>query len=160
MSEVDVKKSIDARGSFCPGPLMELIKAVKHAQVGDVIEVLSSDTGSAKDIPEWVKKMGHELGLLPRRPVIIGKSPFAKRGERRSDKEGGTFMTQRVVVLGGGRRHHGRQPAGPSPDGSDPVQGSGNPVNRQHGEATYRRDTCISPSTKKPRNILSGRKGI
>ncbi len=40
---------------------MELIKAVKHAQVGDVIEVLSSDTGSAKDIPEWVKKMGHEL---------------------------------------------------------------------------------------------------
>jgi tRNA 2-thiouridine synthesizing protein A len=61
MSEVDVKKSIDARGSFCPGPLMELIKAVKHAQVGDVIEVLSSDTGSAKDIPEWVKKMGHEL---------------------------------------------------------------------------------------------------
>ncbi|MGI6126232.1 MAG: sulfurtransferase TusA family protein [Planifilum sp.] len=61
MSEVDVKKSIDVRGSFCPGPLMELIKAVKHAQVGDVIEVLSSDTGSAKDIPEWVKKMGHEL---------------------------------------------------------------------------------------------------
>jgi tRNA 2-thiouridine synthesizing protein A len=61
MSEVEVKKSIDARGSFCPGPLMELIKAVKNAQVGDVIEVLSSDTGSAKDIPEWTKKMGHEL---------------------------------------------------------------------------------------------------
>lgn len=26
-----------------------------------VIEVLSNDQGSAKDIPEWVKKVGHEL---------------------------------------------------------------------------------------------------
>lgn len=61
MSEMKVKKTIDARGAFCPGPLMELIKAIKAAQVGDVIEVLSSDSGSAKDIPEWAKKMGHEL---------------------------------------------------------------------------------------------------
>ncbi len=57
----EVTKKVDARGSFCPGPLMELIKAVKGSQVGDVIEVLSSDAGSAKDIPEWVKKMGHEM---------------------------------------------------------------------------------------------------
>lgn len=61
MSEVEVKTSIDARGSFCPGPLMELIKAMKQTQTGDVIEVLSSDTGSAKDIPEWARKMGHEV---------------------------------------------------------------------------------------------------
>lgn len=61
MSEVVVAKSLDARGSFCPGPLMELIKGIKASQVGDVIEVLSSDKGSATDIPEWVKKMGHEL---------------------------------------------------------------------------------------------------
>ncbi|MCS7130347.1 MAG: sulfurtransferase TusA family protein [Archaeoglobaceae archaeon] len=52
---------IDARGSYCPGPLMELIKAMKKAKVGEVLEVLSSDASSAKDIPEWVKKSGHEL---------------------------------------------------------------------------------------------------
>lgn len=52
---------VDARGSYCPGPLMELIKTVKEAPVGEVIEVLSSDASSAKDIPEWVKKAGHEL---------------------------------------------------------------------------------------------------
>jgi TusA-related sulfurtransferase len=40
---------------------MELIKTVKEAPVGEVIEVLSSDASSAKDIPEWVKKAGHEL---------------------------------------------------------------------------------------------------
>jgi TusA-related sulfurtransferase len=61
MAEVVVSKSLDARGSFCPGPLMELIKGMKKSQVGEVIEVLSSDKGSATDIPEWVAKMKHEL---------------------------------------------------------------------------------------------------
>lgn len=61
MTEVVISKSLDARGSFCPGPLMELIKGIKVSQIGDIIEVLSSDKGSATDIPEWVKKMGHEL---------------------------------------------------------------------------------------------------
>jgi len=30
-------------------------------EVGDEIEVLSSDKGSANDIPEWVAKVKHEL---------------------------------------------------------------------------------------------------
>ena len=55
------KKIIDARGSFCPGPLMELIAGIKLIQVGDELEVLSSDKGSANDIPEWVNKVGHEM---------------------------------------------------------------------------------------------------
>jgi len=55
------KTIIDARGSFCPGPLMELIAGIKMAQVGDELEVLSSDKGSASDIPEWIKKVGHEM---------------------------------------------------------------------------------------------------
>ncbi len=54
-------KIVDARGSFCPGPLMELIAALKLSQVGDELEVLSTDKGSASDIPEWIKKVGHEM---------------------------------------------------------------------------------------------------
>lgn len=54
-------KLIDARGSFCPGPLMELIRAIKEAQVGDVLELLSSDKGTAHDVPEWVAKVGHQM---------------------------------------------------------------------------------------------------
>jgi tRNA 2-thiouridine synthesizing protein A len=54
------KKIVDGRGSFCPGPLMELIVALKSSQVGDVLEVLSTDKGSANDIPEWLNKVGHE----------------------------------------------------------------------------------------------------
>ncbi|MEZ5727943.1 MAG: sulfurtransferase TusA family protein [Burkholderiaceae bacterium] len=54
------RKVVDARGSFCPGPLMELIAAMKMVEVGDEVEVLSSDKGSATDIPEWIKKVKHE----------------------------------------------------------------------------------------------------
>jgi TusA-related sulfurtransferase len=56
---------IDARGSFCPGPLMELIRGIRQAAVGETIEVWSTDQGSRKDIPFWVQKAGHELvGVL------------------------------------------------------------------------------------------------
>lgn len=54
-------KTIDARGSFCPGPMMELIRAVKVAQVGDIITVLSTDSGSKRDIPLWAQKAGQEF---------------------------------------------------------------------------------------------------
>ena len=54
-------RTIDARGSFCPGPLMELIRAIRESQVGDVLAVLSSDNGSRTDIPRWIAKAGHQL---------------------------------------------------------------------------------------------------
>ena len=41
-----VSRTIDARGSFCPGPLMELIRGIRESAVGDVLEVYSSDSGS------------------------------------------------------------------------------------------------------------------
>lgn len=59
--EVKVDQTVDARGSFCPGPLMELIRAVKGAQVGDVIAVLTSESGSKRDVPAWAAKAGQEL---------------------------------------------------------------------------------------------------
>ena len=63
---VEVTRRIDARGMACPGPLMTLIGAIREGQVGDVIEVLSSDEGSKTDIPAWVAKAQHELvGVVP-----------------------------------------------------------------------------------------------
>lgn len=61
MSDQTVKQEIDARGSACPGPLMELIRGIKSSDLGDTVAVLSSDPGSNKDIPEWVDKIGYEL---------------------------------------------------------------------------------------------------
>jgi tRNA 2-thiouridine synthesizing protein A len=61
MATTQITRSIDARGMACPGPLMALIGAIRQGQVGDVIEVLSSDEGSKSDIPAWVAKASHEL---------------------------------------------------------------------------------------------------
>lgn len=61
MESINITKEVDARGSFCPGPMMELIRVVRSAHVGDVIAVLSSDSGSKRDIPKWTEKAKHEL---------------------------------------------------------------------------------------------------
>jgi tRNA 2-thiouridine synthesizing protein A len=61
MNTIQIDKTIDARGMACPGPLMNLIGAIRQGQVGQVFEVSSSDQGSKTDIPAWVAKAKHEL---------------------------------------------------------------------------------------------------
>ena len=70
MSEVDLStvqpaKVVDARGSACPGPLLEAKKGIGSVAVGEVVEIQSNDPGSRSDIPVWAKKVGHEyLGCI------------------------------------------------------------------------------------------------
>jgi TusA-related sulfurtransferase len=61
MSDVKVDQTVDARGSACPGPLMELIKAMKSIDVGTTVEILSAEKGTTVDAPAWLKKVGQEL---------------------------------------------------------------------------------------------------
>jgi TusA-related sulfurtransferase len=56
-----VTRTIDARGSFCPGPLMELIRGIREEPAESVLAVYSTDSGSRTDIPKWVEKAGHRL---------------------------------------------------------------------------------------------------
>jgi tRNA 2-thiouridine synthesizing protein A len=70
MSEIDLKnidiaKVVDARGSACPGPLLEAKKAIGTVAVGKTIEILSGDPSTKADLPRWAAKVGHEyLGSL------------------------------------------------------------------------------------------------
>jgi tRNA 2-thiouridine synthesizing protein A len=61
LTDIDITKTIDARGMACPGPLMTLIGAIRAGAVGDTFAVLSSDAGSKTDIPAWTAKARHEL---------------------------------------------------------------------------------------------------
>lgn len=79
MTTTEITRSIDARGMACPGPLMTLIGAIREGQVGDTIEVLSSDEGSKTDIPAWVQKAQHQLvEVVPE----VGYSRFIIRKAR------------------------------------------------------------------------------
>ena len=65
LKTLSVAKSVDARGTACPGPLLEAKKAIGTVKSGEVMEVLSADEGTKVDIPKWCTKQGHEyLGTL------------------------------------------------------------------------------------------------
>lgn len=65
LKSVTIGRSIDARGTACPGPLLEAKKHIGSLASGDVMEILSADEGTKSDIPKWCGKQGHEyLGAL------------------------------------------------------------------------------------------------
>ena len=52
---------VDARATSCPGPILAAKKSIGALGVGNVMEVLATDSGTLKDIPAWCKKLGHEF---------------------------------------------------------------------------------------------------
>lgn len=61
MSETRPTVTVDARGLACPGPLTNLIKAYRRANLGDVIEILATDPGFKPDLEAWAKRTGNEI---------------------------------------------------------------------------------------------------
>jgi tRNA 2-thiouridine synthesizing protein A len=65
LEDVTADAVADARGSACPGPLLEAKKSIGSVKVGEIVEIRSSDPGSRGDIPVWAERVGHEyLGVL------------------------------------------------------------------------------------------------
>ena len=60
LKAIKVDKVVDARGTACPGPLLAAKKAIGELTSGQIMEVLSADEGTKKDIPKWATKKGHE----------------------------------------------------------------------------------------------------
>ena len=65
LKNLSITKSVVARGTACPGPLLEAKKAIGTIKAGDIMEVLSADEGTKVDIPKWCTKQGHDyLGTI------------------------------------------------------------------------------------------------
>ena len=65
LNTLEVSSTVDARGSACPGPLLEAKKGIGKVRVGEVLEIYSNDSGTRNDVPAWAKKVGHEyLGVV------------------------------------------------------------------------------------------------
>jgi tRNA 2-thiouridine synthesizing protein A len=52
---------VDATGLLCPGPIIELAKAFRVAEVGQVIEIIGTDPGILADAPAWAHRTGQSL---------------------------------------------------------------------------------------------------
>lgn len=65
LTALEPEKTVDARGTACPGPLLEAKRALTQVSKGGIMEVLSSDPSTNQDIPLWAQKVGHEyLGTV------------------------------------------------------------------------------------------------
>jgi tRNA 2-thiouridine synthesizing protein A len=60
LKKLEVSKQVDARGTACPGPLLEAKRGMASVPMGGIMEVLSSDEGTNQDLPLWSNKVGHE----------------------------------------------------------------------------------------------------
>jgi TusA-related sulfurtransferase len=61
MSVHSARRTVDSRGSFCPGPITDLFKAYRQANVGDVIELLATDPAAESDVRAWAEKSGNKV---------------------------------------------------------------------------------------------------
>jgi TusA-related sulfurtransferase len=59
LGKLRVDKVVDARGTACPGPLLEAKRSMAKVPLQGLMEVLSSDASTNNDIPLWAEKVGH-----------------------------------------------------------------------------------------------------
>jgi TusA-related sulfurtransferase len=52
-----VGKLVDARGTACPGPLLDARRAISECPIGGVMEIQSSDADTVVSVQRWCKKM-------------------------------------------------------------------------------------------------------
>ena len=60
LTTIQAEKIVDARGSACPGPLLEAKKGIGAIKVGEVLEIWSGDAKTKDQLPKWCQKVGHE----------------------------------------------------------------------------------------------------
>ena len=65
LEALEADKVVDARGTACPGPLLEAKKGMASVALGSTIEIWSTDPATKTDISAWSAKVGHDfLGVL------------------------------------------------------------------------------------------------
>ncbi len=58
---IKTDKVMDLKGLPCPMPVVKVSKGIKEVEVGQVIEVLTTDPGALVDFPAWAKTSGNEI---------------------------------------------------------------------------------------------------
>ena len=53
--------TLDCVGLYCPMPIVKTSQKIKELKSGEVLEVLSDDTGIKKDMPAWCRTTGHQF---------------------------------------------------------------------------------------------------
>ena len=54
-------QTLDCYGLLCPMPIIQTSKKIKEMNIGEVLEVVSTDRGIKEDMPAWCRQTGQEL---------------------------------------------------------------------------------------------------
>lgn len=60
-TDIEASETVDARGAACPGPLMDLIGAMRSLNSGSIVRLQSDNDQSLTDVPEWAEESGNEV---------------------------------------------------------------------------------------------------
>ena len=52
---------LDARGLFCPVPIIKTSEALRSLGPGGIVEVISDDPAIEFDMPAWCESQGHKI---------------------------------------------------------------------------------------------------
>ncbi|CDK37846.1 sulfurtransferase TusA family protein [Halorubrum sp. AJ67] len=52
-SQYDIAETLDVKGASCPMPVVKTKGAIDDLAVGDVLEVVATDSGSMSDLDGW-----------------------------------------------------------------------------------------------------------
>ncbi len=61
MSEAAAKAHLDARGLFCPMPILKASQMIETLHAGERLEVLADDPAAPSDFEAFSKRTGHPL---------------------------------------------------------------------------------------------------
>ena len=61
MENPEFDAELDARGLYCPEPVMMLHSRILDVPVGGILKVTATDPSTLRDIPRFCKFLGHEL---------------------------------------------------------------------------------------------------
>ncbi|NUE03951.1 sulfurtransferase TusA family protein [Halorubraceae archaeon YAN] len=56
--EYEISETLDVKGLSCPMPIVKTKQAIDSLSAGDVLEVVSTDSGSMSDIRGWADGTG------------------------------------------------------------------------------------------------------
>jgi len=56
-----VAEKLDTRGMNCPLPILKTRKAINQINVGEVLEITTTDPGSVKDMASFCEQTGNRL---------------------------------------------------------------------------------------------------
>ena len=80
-TKLEVEKSIDAIGLFCPMPVVKLKLELEKAGINKVVELLADDPGVLEDLPAWCKETGNKLLSLEKNKEDIFIAYVQKEGK-------------------------------------------------------------------------------